>query len=329
MKKVFSMAGCLAFMLAFGIQAAHAQPVSLDTAIQRAGEGLSVGVGTNARIAVLAMQSNTSRMSDYLINEMIAIFVGMQARQGFTVVDRAQLDLLVGEMQLGITGLIDDTTAQNIGRIMGVQYIVSGTFESLAGFFRFRTQVLEVETAAIRAMHTVDVQNDSLVTYLLDATRAPPVATATPTQPMPAFFPGTAFNHFSTGERWATWALNQILPGVGSFAIMGDRTGGMVQLLIGGPGMILYIVGAVGSPVYNAMGVYMGRRINEGPFIVGFLMVLTSQVYNIVRSATFMRNAPEPRVRTASIINPEAWNIAINPGENGIEGVSFTHTLRF
>ncbi|MCL2600500.1 MAG: hypothetical protein FWD88_04900, partial [Treponema sp.] len=156
--------------------------------------------------------------------------------------------------------------------------------------------------------HTVDVQNDSLVTYLLDATRAPPVATATPAQPMPAFFPGTAFNHFSAGERWGTWALNWLLPSLGSFAIMRDTFGGVFQLLCVGIGLI-----AVGA----------------GAAEFGAILIVTNFIYNIARSATFMRNAPEPRVRTASIINPEAWNIAINPGENGIEGVSFTHTLRF
>jgi TolB-like protein len=317
-------------MLAIGVHTAHAQQVSLDIAVQRSAEGLSTGVTLDARVAVIAVQAGTGRMSDFLINELISSFVGMQARHRFTVVDRAQLDLLVGEMELGSTGLVDDATAQHVGRFMGVQYIVTGTFESLAGFYRFRTQLLEVETAVIRVVHTADVQADSLVQYLMATAVVAPVVTPThmpvPAHPvMPAIMPGARFDHFSSGERWGTFALNWLLPGVGSLAIMGDTSGGVFQLLCGGIGMIVFMSAILGAEQNE----YGEVEVNQGQMTLGALMVTTSFIFNIVRSNTFRRSHPHPRVRTASIINPDAWDIAVTPGRGGIEKVSLTHTLRF
>jgi len=188
MKRALLMTGVLAYMLAIGTETAHAQQVSLDDAIQNAATELSAGIGAGTRIAVLAMQADPVRMSNYLIDEMIVAFV----RAGrFTVVNRAQLDLLAGELHFNMSEWVDEMTAQSIGRFMGVQSIVTGTFEPIAGFFRFRVQVIEVETAAIRAVYTANVRNDYVISYLRGVTSpaaratAPTVQIITPYVPAP------------------------------------------------------------------------------------------------------------------------------------------------
>jgi len=248
----------------------------------------------------------------------------------FTVVNRAQLDLLASELHFSMSGYVDEATAQSIGRFMGVESIVTGTFESLGGFFRFRVQVVEVETAAIRGIYTADVQNDAVIAYLRGipgAAHAP-----APLPPQATAFPGQTFNHFTSGQRWGTWALNWLLPGLGSFAIMGDSFGGGFQIACGGLALVFYIVGFIGREVYEPewMGGHGGVYIWEPNFpalVAGMLLGLTGGTFNIVRSITFGRNAPSPRI--TSVLDPEAWDIAIKPGRNGIQGVSLSHTLRF
>jgi len=72
-------------------------------------------------------------------------------------VNRAQIELLEEELDFNMSGLVDDATAQSIGRFIGVQSIVTGTFEPIGAFFHFRVQVIEVETAIIRSVYSMNI----------------------------------------------------------------------------------------------------------------------------------------------------------------------------
>ena len=295
--------------------AARAQQADLDAAIRSVAGTLADSVDRGARIAVLSMDSGSDAMANYLVNEMIAAFVGLQGERAFTVVDRAQLDLLAAELHFGLTGYVDDATAQAIGRIMGVQAIVTGAFEPLAGFFRLRAQLIQVETAAILAVQTADVRNDALVQFMMGGAQMAMNGIAAGNM-----LAGDRFNHFTAGERWGTWAAN-FVPGLGSFVIMGDTLGGVLQLATGGLGWIL-VFGGLAAEDAGADGGTVDLMITAGA-----IGVLAQQIFNGIRSATFMRNAPEPRRAVAG--SAPSWNIALMPGSGGIEGVSLIHTRRF
>jgi len=179
MKKVL----LLVAVLAIGVGTSYAQQIGLDNAIRNAAWGLSSGVERGSSVAVLSMHAGSARMSDYLINETIVALMGVQAMQGFTVMSRLQLDQAMAGLPFHTSDWIDNTAAQSIGRSMGVQFVVTGTLESIAGFFRLRMQVIDVESGGVRGIHTADVQNDTLVAYLmgtgtpLQMVAAPAVAT--------------------------------------------------------------------------------------------------------------------------------------------------------
>ena len=44
----------------------------------------------------------------------------------FSLVEREQLDAVIKEQKLGMTGLIDDATAAQVGRLLGVKYMIFG-----------------------------------------------------------------------------------------------------------------------------------------------------------------------------------------------------------
>jgi len=162
MKRTFATIALLAACAAF----AFAQQVRLDNAIQSAAEDLSGGVGRGNRVAVIAMESDSAGMSGYLVSEMIHALVRLQGRHGFTVMNRAQIDLLLAQLEFDMSDFVDNSTAQRVGRFMGVQSIVVGDFEPLGTFFRFRARVIEVETAAIRGSYAATVQNDAVIASL-------------------------------------------------------------------------------------------------------------------------------------------------------------------
>jgi len=320
MKKIMFLMAVLTFILTVGIGTAHAQQVGIDAAIQSVAEGLSSSIGSGTGVAVLSMQADSARMSDYLIDEMITTLMGLQGGRGFTTMSRARFDQLMGGLQ---TGPVDDAAIQAVGRVLGVRYIVTGTFEPLADFFRFRVQLIEAETAAVRSIQTADVQNDSLLAYLMGGAR--PVQVATPRVVTELIHAPARVDQFTINQRWGTWFLNGILPGVGSFTIMNDTFGGWFQIICAGLGFTMMIAAntVLAERVYWG-GTVIARYTNSTAWVFGWLLFSTWQVYNIIRSATFGRNVP-----VAVTAMPATWDIALTPGKNGIEGFTLSHTRRF
>ena len=176
MKKVLLAVCALTFMSAFGAGTAHAQ-IQLNAAIQNSAGELSAAFERNFGVAVLAVYSDSARMSDHIVTEMIVAFMMMQHAHGISVVNRMQLNTFAAQLGFGTADLIDDETAQSIGSRMNVRFVVTGTFEQLAGFFRLSVQVMDVETLAVHGTH-VDVQADGMVASLMEIVHVPPVQVA-------------------------------------------------------------------------------------------------------------------------------------------------------
>lgn len=58
--------------------------------------------------------------------ESVLAGIGIDDKQYFTLVDRASIDKLLSEMQLGQSGLVDPSTAARIGKLIGAQGIYTG-----------------------------------------------------------------------------------------------------------------------------------------------------------------------------------------------------------
>jgi len=67
---------------------------------------------------------------------------------GYTVVERARLQDLIDEMQLGQSKKFDRKTAAKIGKLLGARYLVLGSYFSLFGTLKIDACVVNVETGA-------------------------------------------------------------------------------------------------------------------------------------------------------------------------------------
>jgi len=67
----------------------------------------------------------------------------------FEVYERLSLSKLLEEHKLGMTGLLDDETIAEIGRIHGVEAIVHGSVSKFANTISVTAKVIEVETAKL------------------------------------------------------------------------------------------------------------------------------------------------------------------------------------
>ncbi|MDR1445822.1 MAG: CsgG/HfaB family protein, partial [Treponema sp.] len=216
MKRLFWMF----FLLSLTAFAAFSQSVSLDEAIKTCGEEISDRFEESAKIAVLNFSSSSEAMSAYVIDELNTVLVN-DGR--LTVLSRRDLDLIREEIDFNDSGEVSNQSAQQIGRMLGAQFIVNGSLGIVGGNYRFVGQVLEVETAAIKYSKTLNIANDTVVKSLMS---------------------GGGVVDFSRNERIRAGALNLVF-GTGSF-IQRDTRGGAITAVLEGLGVGAFILGIAG-----------------------------------------------------------------------------------
>lgn len=98
------------------------------------------------------------------------------------VVDRDNIQSLLGEQDLGKDGRVDASTAARIGKLVGARYMVMGSFVDLYGKFRMDARIVNTETSEIvTVVHTDGKRDDlfkliqGLAEKLMVETRLPPL----------------------------------------------------------------------------------------------------------------------------------------------------------
>ncbi|MDR3200140.1 MAG: CsgG/HfaB family protein [Spirochaetales bacterium] len=110
-----------------------------------------------------------------------------------TVVDRQNLDIIRQEMNFQMSGEVDEASAQEIGKKLGAQTILSGSIELLGDMYRLRIRAISVQTAAIQGVQSANVGQDRILAALtgpmpsggarIAAPSAPAVVSAAPVAP--------------------------------------------------------------------------------------------------------------------------------------------------
>ncbi len=114
-------------------------------------------------IAVLYFQNNSladrqnmeplsKGLADMLITELSKI-------QALKVIERNQLQQMIEEMKLGQSGMVDEKTAQQVGKLLGAQTLLLGSYVALfGGKMRIDARIVEVETG--RTIEAEEVTGD-------------------------------------------------------------------------------------------------------------------------------------------------------------------------
>lgn len=111
-------------------------------------------------VAVLYFDNHTGKPDyDPLGKGIAAMMISdLGAVQDIQLVERERMQDVVKEMDTQHTRYYDSTTAVNVGRMMGAEYIVVGAFAALQPKMRIDTRVVRVETGEI--VKTAQVTGD-------------------------------------------------------------------------------------------------------------------------------------------------------------------------
>jgi len=139
-------------------------PDELDTAIREASDQIINGVAAGTKIGIINIQSSSAALSDYIIDELTANAVKDRI---FTVLDRQEIDLIRKEMNFQNSGNVDDKTALQIGRMTGIQTIITGTVSSLGDKYRLSIIALNVQTGNMQVMFNRNIAAGKKITSLM------------------------------------------------------------------------------------------------------------------------------------------------------------------
>lgn len=118
-------------------------------------------------VAVVEFADLQGRVTDFgrfLAEELITRLY--QTRK-FKVIERQLLNKVVAEQKLSLTGIIDQTSAQKLGRLLGVDAIATGTVTDLGRSLRVNARLIDTTTAEIFAVASAEVPKDDAVLSLM------------------------------------------------------------------------------------------------------------------------------------------------------------------
>lgn len=143
---------------------------SLDQRIGDLSKQISDGLTENQKrtIAVVEfgdLEGHVTNVGRFIAEELITRLY--QTRK-FTVIERQLLNKVVAEQKLSLTGVIDQTSAQKLGKVLGVDAIASGTVTDLGKSVRVNARLIDTSTAVIFAVASTEIIKDDAVRALMD-----------------------------------------------------------------------------------------------------------------------------------------------------------------
>lgn len=70
-------------------------------------------------------------------------------REGMRVIERAQLQELLTEQRLALSGRVEESSAVEVGKLLGAQYVFHGQVASIADNLRIDIRAVDVETSEV------------------------------------------------------------------------------------------------------------------------------------------------------------------------------------
>ena len=126
----------------------------------------AAGRKTVAVVDFTDLQGNATELGRYLAEELSVTLAN--SGKGFTVIDRTHLKALLQENKLGSSGVIDSQTARQLGRIAGVDTLITGTLTPFGDSVRLSVKALDAQTAGMLAATTAEIPRTKAIDELLN-----------------------------------------------------------------------------------------------------------------------------------------------------------------
>jgi len=136
----------------------------------------SLSEKNKSKIAVIEfsnLDGSVSQLGKYISEELITRLY----RTGkFEVVERQMLNKIMSEHELSLSGFVDESSAKEIGMLLGVDAIASGSVTDLVSEVKINARLISAETGKIFSVASVKVDKTQDVIQLLDPSSSTTIA---------------------------------------------------------------------------------------------------------------------------------------------------------
>jgi TolB-like protein len=125
-----------------------------DEAIETCALEIEAALNAGASVAVVGFEAASKEMSGDIMEEFMGYLIKSKKLK---VADRANLDLVIKELNLSMSGFISDETAVSIGKMVGARYVVTGSLTDRGDAYRLRVTAINTETAIREAFSSANI----------------------------------------------------------------------------------------------------------------------------------------------------------------------------
>lgn len=121
-------------------------------------------------IAIMDFQNTSGKHDlDYLQKSIPEMLITSLAKRGhLNIVERNRLQDALKEMQLGMTGVVDQSKAIELGKAVGASAIMVGSYLEIGGVIRINARLIDVKTSKVLKAESVQGRTGREIFNLMD-----------------------------------------------------------------------------------------------------------------------------------------------------------------
>lgn len=119
---------------------------------------IKVPEGTPASVLPLAASDKSLKINAEYFTEQLVLSLSKSSR--FKLVERKGLQGIMKELELSMTGLVDENNAAKVGKFLGAKMLLTGKLYRKSGKFELFLKLLRVETAEVLSMTKARIDPD-------------------------------------------------------------------------------------------------------------------------------------------------------------------------
>ena len=156
----------------------QAQPAKdLESGIRDLAGQLAQGMaGQVKKLAVVEfpdLNGYQSTLGQFIAEELITQLSAGKSPSQFDVVERRQLARVLKEQELSDSSLFDAASISKIGKILGIEAIITGSIADLGSSVKINARAISVETAKVFAAASVKIPKDDTIQQLMRQNAGP------------------------------------------------------------------------------------------------------------------------------------------------------------
>lgn len=141
--------------------------INLQNSLKMATNDIKMRLPQNSVVAIVNFDTTSINLSNYLIDELTSLLI-METK--LRIVERRQLELIQEELNFQMSGAVSDDTAKSIGKFVGADSIITGTFFIIGNKYRLGIKSIHVETGIVQSLFISNVNIDSELSLIVRST---------------------------------------------------------------------------------------------------------------------------------------------------------------